>query len=139
MTSKRWAWIAATAVLFAGITNAHAHLHLCFDGQDAPAAVHLVDSDAHPLQAHHDHDDDADHHERGLAHDVDGDHDDIDVDINSQALSKASKHDHAAIDAPFVGRLVIGARDSSAQPRSTAPSELPAPPYLHPPLRGPPR
>jgi hypothetical protein len=134
MTSKRWAWIAATAVLFAGITNAHAHLHLCFDGQEAPASVHLVDRDAHQPQAHHDHD-----HEEQHEHDVDGDHDDIDVDINSQALSKASKHDHAAIDAPFVGRLVLNARDSSVQARATVANERPAPPYLHPPLRGPPR
>ena len=44
MTSKRWAWIAAAAVLFAGLTNAHAHVHFCFDGQEPPTAIHLADS-----------------------------------------------------------------------------------------------
>jgi hypothetical protein len=128
MSSHRWArfaaaWVTGFAVLFAGISNAHAHVHLCFDGQEAPAAVHLVDDTGH------------------LSEHVPGSqHDDVDVDLQSQAaLSKSAKHDLPAIDAIVVWTLALDqcaptfdAPASDADPRS-------APLYLHPPLRGPPR
>ena len=60
MTSKRWSWLAGFALLFAGITNAHSHVHYCFDGQEPPAAVHLIES--------------ADHHHETLGHHDDGTH-----------------------------------------------------------------
>ena len=83
MVSKRWTWLAGLAVLFAGLTNAHGHVHYCFDGQEPPAAVHLVDSTDH------------DHELPG--HDDGTEHDDLDLDLPNQALAKAVKHDLPAI------------------------------------------
>jgi len=138
MISKRWAWIAAAAVLFAGLTNAHAHVHFCFDGQEAPAAVHIADSfDPHgPLDhdAHHDH---AGHD--GAVGTAGGDHDDRDVDIPNSAVAKSVKYDLAAIAPPARDALSLDrvrrhvlSRDDPATPVSAAL-------YARPPLRGPPR
>ena len=123
MVSKRWTWLTAVAVLFAGLTNAHSHVHYCFDGQEPPAAVHLVDSTdhAHEVPGHHD----------------DGEHDDLDLDVPNQALAKACKHDLPAITVQ-VWTLAFtvtpaGALADAADAPPTAP-----PRYLHPPLRAPP-
>ena len=75
MVSKRWTWLAALAVLFAGLTNAHSHVHYCFDGQEPPASVHLVDGTDH------------DHEMPG--HSDGAEHDDLDLDVPNQALAKA--------------------------------------------------
>jgi hypothetical protein len=83
MVSKRWSWLAGLAVLFAGLTNAHSHVHYCFDGQEPPAAVHLADN--------------ADHHHEIPGHDDGTGHDDLDLDVPNQALAKACKHDLPAI------------------------------------------
>jgi hypothetical protein len=109
-------------VLFAGISNAHAHLHLCFDGQEPPAAVHLADGDAHEHR-----------------HETDGTHDDVDVDIAGQVIAKSFKHDLAIL--PPVMLVGIGAvpTRSYAPPSRTAPRPPPPPLYYRPPLRGPPR
>jgi hypothetical protein len=129
--SKRWSWLAALAVLFAGITNAHSHVHYCFDGQEPPAAVHLVD-----VMDHH-------HDAPGHAHDGHSDdgagHDDLDVDLPNQAsLAKAAKYDVPAIDVvawtmPFES-LPPGALVASVD---TPPA--PSPRYALPRLRAPPR
>ena len=37
MVSRRWTWLAGFALLFAGFTNAHSHVHYCFDGSESPA------------------------------------------------------------------------------------------------------
>ncbi len=103
MVTKRWAWLAAFALLFAGLTNAHAHVHYCFDGQEPPASVHLADS----LDHHHDvglshgggHDTGHDHHDHDLDHGQGGEHDDLDLDLPNQALAKTVKHDLPAITA----------------------------------------
>lgn len=79
MVSKRWTWLAAFALLFAGLTNAHSHVHYCFDGQEAPAAVHLADGTDH------------DHELPG--HSDDAEHEDLDLDVPNEALAKACKHD----------------------------------------------
>src|SRR5262245_59947602 len=84
MVSKRWSWLAGFALLFAGITNAHSHVHYCFDGQEPPAAVHIADSAAH-------------HHETPGHTDDGSDHDDFDVDVPNQALAKIVKYDLPAI------------------------------------------
>ena len=83
MVSKRWTWLAALAVLFAGLTNAHSHVHYCFDGQEPPASVHLVDGTDH------------DHELPG--HSDGAEHDDLDLDVPNQALAKAVKYDLPAI------------------------------------------
>jgi len=127
MVSKRWSWLAGFALLFAGITNAHSHVHYCFDGQEPPAAVHLSDN-----AAHH-HDDDA------LGHSDDGtDHDDLDVDVPSQALAKAVKYDLPAIT------VLARTLTFETLPRDTLPVSVDSPPHPNPPyalpqLRAPPR
>jgi hypothetical protein len=122
MVSKRWTWLAALAVLFAGLTNAHSHVHYCFDGQEPPASVHLVDAT--------DHDHELPGHSDGTGHD------DLDLDVPNQALAKAVKYDLPAIT-PHVWTV----------PRESLPSSAlvdtvdvpPDPRYAHPQLRAPPR
>jgi hypothetical protein len=124
MPKKHWAWVAAVGVLVAGITNAHAHIHLCFDGHEPPAALHLAGDDDH---------------DRG--HDLD-DPDcsgDVDVDLQNQAVAKTVKHDSFAIDPPVLRTLAF--EDVSASPLPVTGQLPPRPPplYTHPPLRAPPR
>jgi hypothetical protein len=125
MQSKRWTWIAGGALLFAGFTNAHSHVHYCFDGSEPPAAVHIADSTVH-------------HHE-APGHSEDGtDHDDLDVDVPNQALAKAVKHDLPAILA------VATTIDLDTLPGSTLADSVDSPPhpnprYALPQLRAPPR
>ena len=87
-------------MLFAGLTNAHGHVHYCFDGQEPPAAVHLVDSTDH------------DHEVPGHS---DGDeHDDLDVDVPNQALAKACQARPARHHAPCLGRSSFESLPSGA-------------------------
>jgi hypothetical protein len=126
MVSKRWTWLAGLAVLFAGLTNAHSHVHYCFDGQEPPASVHLVDS--------------TDHAHEVPGHDDDGaEHDDLDLDVPDEAIAKACKHDLPAIAAVVVETtsfelLVqrVGADSDDIPP-------APNPRYALPQLRAPPR
>jgi hypothetical protein len=126
MVSKRWSWLAALAVLFAGVTNAHSHIHYCFDGQEPPAAVHLVDSSDHE-------------HELPGHHSDDGtEHDDLDLDVPNQALAKAVKHDLPAI------HVLVWTMPSESSPTGSMADNVDAPPapdprYSLPPLRAPPR
>jgi hypothetical protein len=125
MVSKRWTWLAALAVLFAGLTNAHSHVHYCFDGQEPPASVHLVDGSDH------------DHDVRG--HDTDGtEHDDLDLDVPNQALAKAVKHDLPAIT-PHVYMVAFESSPRGALADSVDTPPAPNPRYAHPQLRAPPR
>jgi hypothetical protein len=134
MASTRWTWITGLAVLFAGITNAHAHVHYCFDGQEPPAAVHLSDGIDHA----HEHPGPASHHDDVLHHD-DADHDDLDLDLPNEALAKIVKHDQLAL-APLLGwSTVIDSRPAAALAWSSAAPPAPDPLYARPPLRGPPR
>jgi hypothetical protein len=124
MVSKRWSWLAAVAVLFAGLTNAHSHVHYCFDGQEPPASVHLADGIDHD-------------HEIPGHHDGDGEHDDLDLDVPNQALAKAVKY-----DLPAIALHVFAISFEPSRPGALADSvdkpPAPAPRYVHPPPRGPP-
>ena len=123
MVSKRWTWLAAVAVLFAGLTNAHSHVHYCFDGQEPPAAVHLADGTDH------------DHELPG--HSGDSEHDDLDVDLANQALAKAVKYDLPAIT-PHVWTTAFEVVPRGALADTVyVPSTL-SPRYAHPQLRAPP-
>ncbi len=124
MVSKRWTWPAALAVLFAGLTNAHSHVHYCFDGQEPPAAVHLTDSTDH------------DHEVPG--HSDGAEHADLDLDVPNQALTKACKHDLPAITAHLL-TVHIEALPGSALADAADLPPAPNPRYLHPQLRAPPR
>ena len=124
MVSKRWSWLTALAVLFAGLTNAHSHVHYCFDGQEPPAAVHLADST--------DHDHELPGHSEGAGHD------DLDLDVPNQALAKAVKYDLPAIT-PHVWTVPRESLPSSALVDTVDVPPAPDPRYAHPQLRAPPR
>jgi hypothetical protein len=133
MISRRWAWIASFAVLFAGVTNAHAHVHLCFDGQEPPASVHLSDK-----SGHHDSVRPSDQI-AGFGHYADDeDHDDVDLDLANPALAKTFKHDVTAIcptwhkGAPIVRSVAEAPAPALDRPIASTRT------YLHPPLRAPP-
>jgi hypothetical protein len=126
MVSKRWTWLAALSLLFAGLTNAHSHVHYCFDGQEPPAAVHLTDSTDH-------------HHELPGQHDDAGsEHDDLDLDVPNQALAKVVKHDLPAIDGA-VWTMPVASLQSSAFAVQVDTAPHPNPRYALPQLRAPPR
>jgi hypothetical protein len=124
MVSKRWTWLAAFALLFAGLTNAHSHVHYCFDGQEPPAAVHLADGTDHD-------------HELPGRSDGTG-HDDLDLDLPNQALAKAVKYDLPAIT-PHVWTVPRESSPSSALVATVDVPPVPDPRYAHPQLRAPPR
>ena len=135
MSSTRWTWVTGLAVLFAGLSNAHAHVHYCFDGQEPPATVHLSDGIDHE----HEHPGQASHHDTATHAEHDGDHDDLDLDLPNQALAKAVKHD-LFIASPLPGwSTVIDSRPAEALVRSDDAPAAAAPLYARPPLRGPPR
>ena len=125
MVSKGWTWLTSAAWLFAVVTNAHGHVHYCFDGQEPPAAVHLVDSSAH------------DHEIPG--HDPSGDHDDLDVDVPNKALAKACKHDVPAMAPVLAWTIGADAPVGAAQVTFDETPPAPDPPYDRPPARAPPR
>ena len=125
MVSKRWTWLAGFALVFAGFTNAHSHVHYCFDGSEPPAAVHIADNTAH-------------HHE-APGHSDDGtDHDDLDVDVPNQALAKAVKYDLPAM--PVVAWTInVDALPGATLADSVDTPPQPNPRYALPQLRAPPR
>lgn len=107
------------ALLFARLGGAH--LHLCFDGSEPPASLHVTDSGHHP-----------DHHD-------DRAHADRDVPLVGDALTKSGKW---GLDLPLLltalwlvtvlfARLRITAADSP-------PPSASRPRFCRPPLRGPP-
>jgi hypothetical protein len=125
MLSKRWTWLTGIAWLFAAMTNAHGHVHYCFDGKEPPAAVHLVDSTAH------------DHEVPG--HDPSGDHDDLDVDLPNQAIGKVCSHDAPAILPVLAWTVGVDAPVGTVRIAPDASQPAPDPPYYRPPSRAPPR
>jgi hypothetical protein len=128
MVSKRWTWPAALALLFAGLTNAHSHVHYCFDGQEPPAAVHLVDGTDHDhgLPGHHDDED------------AGAEHDDLDLDVPNQALAKAVKYDLPAIDV-LAWTMPIESLPGGTLADGADIPPAPNPRYSLPQLRAPPR
>jgi hypothetical protein len=113
--------VAALAVLFASLTNAHAHVHLCLDGQDLPASVHGV------------HDGDHAHHGEEQ-----GSHDDLDVDLRDQGLAKSYKPDLPALTLA-VGWLLPAGIDVAAHPNpDPGAARGTDPPHTRPFLRAPP-
>ena len=126
MVSKHWTWLTAAALSFAGLTNAHSHVHYCFDGQEPPAAVHLVDSTDHA-------------HEIPGHHSDDAEHDDLDLDVPNQALAKVCKHDLPAIVAALAWTTTFESPAGGALADTVDIPPAPDPRYTHPQLRAPPR
>lgn len=122
----RIALLSTLAFLFAGVANVHAHVHLCLDGQEPPAAMHVDDP--------HDTDHHIDHH----VETVDS-HQDVDVDVPAQVVAKTLK-----VELSFLGPVsnlqgfIPLVAETGAIPevdRAFSPTPLP---YWRPPLRGPP-
>lgn len=116
-----WAVVLAVVV----VRLADAHLHLCFDGQEAPTTVHIADASVHHDQEHED----------GATH--------ADQDINPflGTLVK-SDDDSQPLAAWIVGTLLTIELQPPDQGVPAFDRDTPLttdPPfYLRPPLRGPP-
>ena len=124
MLGQRWpSVLAITAVLFAGLTNAHAHVHLCLDGQEPPASVHVVDNSNHL------------HEHFGSTQG----HDDLDLDVPNEALAKTLKYDSPAIIATAIWTPVVATATLPPPVARSAPDPKPPPYFSRPPPRGPPR
>lgn len=101
-----------------------AHLHLCFDGKEPPASFHLADFGFH----------------YGKTPGVDASDQDADVALAGEALAKQDK---SSFDLPLVllAALLLWAL-LQAPRRFASPLTTPVvsttPPFLRPPLRGPP-
>lgn len=98
-----------------------AHLHLCFDGQEPAATMHVLDTGPEHSPA------------------VSGTHVDENIEMSADGLTKPSKLDiPPLLVAGFLALLLIFARPSVPGPRrvgGTLPSD---PAGLRPPSRGPP-
>lgn len=117
---KRWAVFISLAFLLA--SAGHAHIHLCFDGQEPPADVHALHSDH---LGHHPGDREA--------------HDDLDVDLLDDALAKNLKFDLPWMAALAVGFLIIEPPSVSFALPELGDRPIAQPPrFLRPPLRAPP-
>jgi hypothetical protein len=145
MASKRWTWLTAVALLFAGLTNAHSHVHYCFDGKAPLASVHHVDVHEHshdiPLRAPH-HDSVSDHDDHGAVSkhdDHDSEHDDLDLDVPNDALAKSLKHDLPAIVAAALWTASLDYESGVAVAAERDVPPAPDPRYTRPLLRAPPR
>lgn len=126
------AWLATLmSVVLLLAPGARAHLHLCFDGSEAPSTFHLSDAEMH-------HDADGgrlDHPGPG----IDALHSDSDVAVAGDALSKGKLE----WQMPFAPQLAAPAFALPQQSRLLPPSSLDRVPlsptsFLRPPLRGPP-
>jgi hypothetical protein len=116
-------WVVALALLVVRISDAH--VHLCFDGQEAPSSLHVSDRSA-------------------LCHMPDGSsrtHQDQDVDALGAALAKKDSQAHSVDPLPIANIvLLLLAPPRSSVVRDAAPADLTVNrPYLNLPLlRGPP-
>lgn len=118
----RTLFIALLCVSVLFVRGGGMHLHLCFDGQEAPAEVHWADTGIH---------DDAEHASES--------HDDRDVGFG-EGMAKTAKtavdYSLAILAAAFLLSLILV---PSAAPLHSRRTLVPtAPRYFLPPLRGPP-
>ncbi len=121
MKRMHFALILWLALTFVGAQLMGAHLHLCFDGSEPPATLHVADTDHH-----------ADHHTSDA-------HDDLDVSAFGEAIAKLGQ---LQLDLPVILLavlllpLLLGGRHGLPAER---PRPFVSPPlFLRPPLRGPP-
>lgn len=118
--SRAWLLtLVCAAMLFARLGGAH--LHLCFDGSEPPASLHVTDS------GHY-----ADHHDREA-------HDDRDVSLLGDALIKSDKPglDLPLLLAAFWLVVLLFARPRMV-PADSPQVAVSSPRFFRPPLRGPP-
>jgi hypothetical protein len=116
-------WSLALAVLT--VRASDTHLHLCFDGQEAPTSVHLADASIH----------NDDHH------DTEERHADKDLDPFVGLLLKSAGNDpDIALPVGVVALVLLLPPVREPVPVISDPVRLAAGPpfHLRPPLRGPP-
>lgn len=129
MSRSRWPAVLTTlTVLFAGLSDVHAHAHLCFDGQQAPISLHGHEHGGHEHGGHGQH-----------GCEQVGEHDDVDVDVESQAVLKSLDHDLAALPASPIGWLAPAGRALTAPTVCRGIEARGPPPHALPPPRAPPR
>jgi hypothetical protein len=117
---------AALAVFFSSVTNAHAHIHLCDDGEQPPVTIHGAQDTDHA-------------HFGDLQHDDEPScHDDVDVDLRGDGVAKSFKPDLPAVTSTIF--FVLPAVVDTTEPPTLEPGTRrgPDPPHTRPPLRGPP-
>ena len=99
-----------------------AHLHLCLDGSEPPASVHLNDDDVHPRDAG--------------ASDT---HHDIDVSLTSVAMGKDSKIELPALLLAMLVAFIVPVVGGTTVPHRRTQFLIPKPIFrFQPPLRAPP-
>jgi hypothetical protein len=95
--SRRWIiGFALVAFVIARLTGAH--LHMCFDGSEPLAQLHVSDTagvDHHADESDHYHAGDADHHIASVDHHelATQAHEDVDVDMLGSMVAKNAKFD----------------------------------------------
>jgi len=118
--SRPWiVFFSALALLF--VSSAGTHLHVCFDGQEPPISVHVLDGDHADL------------------HGNDAAHDDLDIDPLSKSTPK-SFHSDLPVLALAMMLWVLLWRSAAAIPVPLRCLSSPRSPsrYWRPPLRAPP-
>ena len=132
-SSRLMLWAVALAVLT--VRASDTHMHLCFDGQQSPASVHVADASVHGDDDH-----DADGHHTDDHHT--GDHKaDKDLDPFVGLLLKSAGTDpDVALPASVVALVLVLPPPRDAAPVPSDPVPLATGPAFHlrPPLRGPP-
>lgn len=120
-STRPWYLILICAVLLTRLGGVH--LHLCFDGQEPPASIHVNDDGAHNDRHH-----------------VNGDHTDKDVAVFDAVLTKGKGFADAPILLAACLLLLLLLRPASGQwPLAAFYRVFPLQPCaLRPPLRGPP-
>ena len=118
-----WLWLVLVAFLATRLGDAH--LHLCLDGQEPPASIHMADGSVHD-DAHH----------------VDSVHNDRDVQVFDTALVKKAGGSGDLLAAVFIATLLLlllPPAQSFSRRAIDVPIVLRSSFALRPPLRGPPR
>ena len=127
----RRAWVTTLmSVVLALAPGARAHLHLCFDGSEAPSAFHLSDSEMH-------HDSESDRF-GAAAPGFDAVHSDSDVGVTGDLVSK-DKFKWQPLFALHTMAAPLELPTQAPLPPEFRGRIAPSLPYfLRPPLRGPP-
>lgn len=118
--TKSFVWIVAIAML--GVRLGGIHMHLCFDGQEPPASLHVE----------HEHGHDDYHHSEGT-------HQDQDVDLLAQVFfKKADLGELALPNSAFEAIALLPIGHPLGPERLTTIQPTGPPHFVLPPLRGPP-
>lgn len=121
-STPHWLSIVLLVVLLTRLGGVH--LHLCFDGLEAPATIHAADTADHADSHHH----------------LDDQHADKDVDVLGAMLVKKSggSADLPALFAICLALLLLLPRPRGHWPAAASHLIFPRLLLLRPPLRGPP-